>query len=115
MTFGRSHEPFSDPEWIYEIKWDGFRSLVYVDRGFCRLVSRNGNEFKSCPELKKLCPANSMPALPFWTGKLFAWTKTAKRILGIYCSGVETPGCMLSALTTHAFNTHNYGFTLEVG
>jgi len=26
---------------------DGFRSLVYVDAGKCRLVPRNGNEFKS--------------------------------------------------------------------
>src|SRR5262249_50669561 len=33
--------------WIYEIKWDGFRALAYVEEGLCRLVSRNGNVFKS--------------------------------------------------------------------
>jgi bifunctional non-homologous end joining protein LigD len=29
------------------LKHDGFRSLAYVEHGRCRLVSRNGNDFKS--------------------------------------------------------------------
>jgi len=33
MPLGRSHEPFSHPEWLYEIKWDGLRSLAYVHGG----------------------------------------------------------------------------------
>lgn len=47
MPLGRIREPFSDPDWLFEIKWDGFRSLVRVERGQCRLISRNGNDFKS--------------------------------------------------------------------
>jgi bifunctional non-homologous end joining protein LigD len=39
--------PFSHPDWIFEIKWDGFRSLAHVEHGRCKLISRNGNEFKS--------------------------------------------------------------------
>ena len=42
---------FNDPEWIYELKWDGFRALAYVENGSCRLVSRKGNTFKSWPGL----------------------------------------------------------------
>jgi bifunctional non-homologous end joining protein LigD len=34
-------EPFSDPEWLYELKWDGFRALCFIDDGDARLVSRN--------------------------------------------------------------------------
>jgi bifunctional non-homologous end joining protein LigD len=34
-------EPFSDPEWIFETKWDGFRSICFVSNGQTRLVSRN--------------------------------------------------------------------------
>src|ERR1041384_2858208 len=34
-------EPFSDPEWIFETKWDGFRSVCFVKNGEARLVSRN--------------------------------------------------------------------------
>src|SRR5262249_22990992 len=51
MPLGRARTPFSHSEWIYEIKWDGFRALAYVDDGLCRLVSRNGNDFKSFPAL----------------------------------------------------------------
>ena len=31
-------------DWLYEIKWDGYRALGYVRAGEARLVSRNGND-----------------------------------------------------------------------
>src|SRR5512141_1929618 len=34
-------EPFSDPNWIFETKWDGFRSVCFVRNGEARFVSRN--------------------------------------------------------------------------
>lgn len=40
---GRS--AFDHPEWIYELKYDGFRALAYIEAGECRLISRNGNQF----------------------------------------------------------------------
>jgi bifunctional non-homologous end joining protein LigD len=37
-------EPFDDPDWLFEFKYDGFRALLYVEQGTsCRFVSRNGN------------------------------------------------------------------------
>jgi bifunctional non-homologous end joining protein LigD len=33
-------------DWVYEIKYDGFRALAYLDEGRCRFVSRKGNEMK---------------------------------------------------------------------
>lgn len=51
MPLGRVREPFSHPDWLFEIKWDGFRSLARVERSKCMLISRNGNEFKSFPVL----------------------------------------------------------------
>jgi bifunctional non-homologous end joining protein LigD len=56
MPVGRSPRPFSHADWFYEIKWDGFRSLAYLEDGHCRLVSRNGNEFKSFPALNLALP-----------------------------------------------------------
>ena len=45
-------EPFDDKQWIYEIKWDGYRALTYVEDGEVRFVSRNGNDLTSAyPEL----------------------------------------------------------------
>ena len=31
-------------DWLYEVKWDGYRALGYVRAGEARLVSRNGND-----------------------------------------------------------------------
>ena len=51
MPLGRRPRPFSHAAWLFEIQWDGFRSLVHVEHGKCKLISRNGNEFKSFPGL----------------------------------------------------------------
>ena len=37
--------PFDDPEWIYEVKWDGYRTLAYLNKGQVELQSRNNNSF----------------------------------------------------------------------
>src|SRR6266478_4103829 len=39
--------PFDDPDWIYELKMDGFRALAIVEKGRAQLLSRNGNPFAS--------------------------------------------------------------------
>ncbi|MDD5711378.1 MAG: non-homologous end-joining DNA ligase [Smithellaceae bacterium] len=36
---------FDDPDWIFEIKWDGYRAISEVDNGKVRLYSRNGVSF----------------------------------------------------------------------
>ena len=45
-------EPFSNPDWIFETKWDGFRSICFIKRGKARFVSRNQLEMtQQYPEL----------------------------------------------------------------
>lgn len=45
-------DPFSHPEWIFETKWDGFRSICLVKHGKARFVSRNQLEMTAqYPEL----------------------------------------------------------------
>jgi bifunctional non-homologous end joining protein LigD len=51
MPLERRREPFDHPEWIFELKYDGFRALAYVDGGGAKLVSRNGSAFRSFPDL----------------------------------------------------------------
>ena len=36
---------FNDPNWIYEIKWDGYRAVAEVNKKETRLYSRNGLSF----------------------------------------------------------------------
>jgi len=45
MPLNRSREPFSSPDCIFELKYDGFRALAEIEYGRCRLISRNGNAF----------------------------------------------------------------------
>ncbi len=48
-------EPFNSAEWLYEVKWDGYRALAYLENGRVRLVSRNQNEMTGeFPELQEL-------------------------------------------------------------
>ena len=49
MPLGRIPEPFDHSDWLFEIKYDGFRALAYVDDA-CSLVSRKAHTFKF-PEL----------------------------------------------------------------
>src|SRR5215471_14334807 len=45
-------EPFSNPDWIFETKWDGFRSVCLIKNGKARFVSRNQLEMTAqYPEL----------------------------------------------------------------
>ena len=38
--------PFNDPEWIYEIKWDGYRAIAETGGGEIKFYSRNGLDFR---------------------------------------------------------------------
>jgi len=42
MPLGRKAEPFDHSEWIFELKYDGFRALAVVEYGRCTLYSHNG-------------------------------------------------------------------------
>lgn len=59
-------EPFDDENWLFEIKWDGYRALCTVyDDGGMTLVSRNGLDLlRKFPELRDLATAFSqLPVL----------------------------------------------------
>ena len=48
-------EPFDGEDWLFEIKWDGYRAIVFLENGKARLISRNQNDLTPrYPELKDL-------------------------------------------------------------
>lgn len=48
-------EPFDSPEWLFEIKWDGYRAVAFIEKGQARLVSRNHNDLTAqYPDLHDL-------------------------------------------------------------
>ncbi len=47
--------PFDNKEWLFEIKWDGYRAVAFVENGAVRLVSRTQNDLTvRYPELQIL-------------------------------------------------------------
>jgi ATP-dependent DNA ligase len=47
----RRPDIFEHPDWLYELKYDGFRALAYIDHGRCHLVSRRGNQLERFDDL----------------------------------------------------------------
>ncbi|MES2762630.1 MAG: DNA ligase D [Bacteroidota bacterium] len=45
MLAKESESVFDDKEWIYEIKWDGYRAISEIDGSDVLMYSRNGNTF----------------------------------------------------------------------
>src|SRR4051812_24905969 len=38
-------KPFDEPGWIYEVKWDGYRAIAYLNNGSIDIRSRNNKSF----------------------------------------------------------------------
>ncbi|MDD5461058.1 MAG: DNA ligase D [Methylococcales bacterium] len=52
MLAKETDEPFDDRDWIFEIKWDGYRAIAELNKDQVKLYSRNGNLFNSAyPEI----------------------------------------------------------------
>ncbi|WP_165864885.1 DNA ligase D [Rufibacter latericius] len=46
MTAKLTDGPFDDENWLFEVKWDGYRAVAEVAENQVRLYSRNGKSFK---------------------------------------------------------------------
>src|SRR6059036_1811207 len=53
MPLLRLSGAFNHPDWLFELKHDGFRAFAVIERSRARLISRQGNEFKQWPQLSK--------------------------------------------------------------
>jgi bifunctional non-homologous end joining protein LigD len=47
MLAKETRQPFDDKDWIFEIKWDGYRAIAEVNKTEVKLYSRNGNLFNA--------------------------------------------------------------------
>ena len=59
MLAKETDKPFDDKNWLFEIKWDGYRAIAEIKKGTVELYSRNGISFNYAypliySELKKL-------------------------------------------------------------
>lgn len=58
-------KPFNDPAWIFEIKWDGYRTIAHLHKDQVELISRNGLSFNKVfiPVHKELATYNAWAVL----------------------------------------------------
>lgn len=45
MLAGITKTPFDDKDWLFEIKWDGYRAVTEIEKGEIKFYSRNGIDF----------------------------------------------------------------------
>ena len=57
MPLSRKPAPFDHPEYVFELKYDGYRSLAVIQNGRTELISRNGHPFNSFDTLRKAVTA----------------------------------------------------------
>jgi bifunctional non-homologous end joining protein LigD len=81
MPIGRARDPFSHPEWLFEVKWDGFQSLAFVHKGECRLISRQqhspSNNFRSLVVTMRKIPTE-LPRSAILDGEIVALDRHGK-------------------------------------
>lgn len=53
-------KPFDEPGWLYEIKWDGYRAVSYIQKQQARIYSRNNLEFTQFDAI-----SDALRVLPF--------------------------------------------------
>jgi bifunctional non-homologous end joining protein LigD len=96
----RIHEPFDGDDWLFEIKYDGFRMLAIRDGGPTRLFTRNG-----CDSTQRNRPiAAALDALP-----------TERFVLDGELVVLDDDGRSNFAKLTHSrTGTHYYAFGLLV-
>ena len=53
LPLAKKAAPFDDPDWIYEIKHDGFRAVAVIENGQCRLFSRKKHRLTGYRDLRE--------------------------------------------------------------
>src|SRR5271170_2461838 len=56
VTLARlAEKPFSNPDWIFEVKWDGVRTVAFIEKGRVMLQARSGRDVtQEYPEFQEL-------------------------------------------------------------
>jgi ATP dependent DNA ligase domain len=81
---------FDDSDWIFELKYDGFRVLLYIEPGNARFMSRNGKHMARLSS-PKTSPGSAGQMMRSSTGNSCASTKLAGRSSTNFSSAMARP------------------------
>jgi bifunctional non-homologous end joining protein LigD len=69
---------FNHSDFIFEVKWDGFRAIAVIEHGRTQLISRNGHRFASFADLEKLISAGMPDARAVVDGEICSLDKKGR-------------------------------------
>jgi bifunctional non-homologous end joining protein LigD len=76
-------KPFDSEEWLYEVKWDGYRAVTFLDGKSLRLVSRNQNDLTAAyPELHEI-PKSIKARTAILDGEIVALDEEGRSSFGL--------------------------------
>lgn len=96
-------EPFDDPDWIFEIKHDGYRAIAEIERGVsgstpataCLSTGSSRGQLKCCPQSGRQ---------PYSTGSWSSWMSRGDRSFS-YCRIMPAPAADRSFTSCSTFCT----------
>ena len=71
-------EPFDDPDWLFDFKYDGFRALLYLEQGSGRFLSRNGNTLTRFDALARAMAAELEVTEAIFDGEVIVADETGR-------------------------------------
>ena len=77
-------EPFDDPAWLFELKYDGFRGIADTIRG--RMLSKNKNRLRRFERLLETLPQGCV-----FDGEIVALDETGRPIFNDLLFGRREP------------------------
>jgi ATP-dependent DNA ligase len=83
ISLNQQSTPFDDPEWIFEIKHDGFRALALIERGDCWFVSRKSHKFYGVQELATALAGEVNAEMAVLDGELVVTDDTGRTVFSL--------------------------------
>lgn len=93
--------PFSNPDWIFEPKWDGYRAICFLENGSVRFVSKNRKSLtQRFPDLQRI-PKSLKAETAILDGEILALDKKGLPCFAGLRSGKAANEC---AIIFYAFD-----------
>jgi len=90
--------PFDDTDWIFELKYDGFRALAVIENGRAQLLSRNGYPFASFSSLAESISDSLPNARVVIDGEICSLDRRRRPQLKICCFAARTRRASLHSI-----------------
>src|ERR1051325_6404482 len=83
----RQTEPFDDPDWLYEIKHDGFRALAVIENGQCLFYSRNRHRLNGFDDIGRALVAEIKADRAILDGELAVIDHDGRSLFAVMMTG----------------------------